>query len=214
MSSSRVIQRHITSGKAETGILANLGLFWPEVAHITKTHLYNYDPLKPHFYIEKTGVYRGIHYFSYFCSKHKLWVLVRTASRGGSNEYLQFMFWAEMWKLLEFFIWKLSFFLVVNFSVYLNRHVLVMDCFFKKRDQVVVNSFHPKFKNLIFHQLTCLLLLLLLRSVKNQNRIANSVDPDEMAHDKPSHQDLHCLHSYLVWPAGLKELKYSRLHTT
>ena len=35
--------------------------------------------------------------FSYFCSKHRLWVLVRTASvrrfyRGGSNEYPQFMF--------------------------------------------------------------------------------------------------------------------------
>ena len=32
--------------------------------------------------------------FSYFCSKHGLWVLVRTASprRGGSNEYPQSMF--------------------------------------------------------------------------------------------------------------------------
>ena len=29
-------------------------------------------------------------------------------------------------------------------------------------------------------------------SVKNQNRMANSVDPDEMAHYEPSHQDLHC----------------------
>ena len=28
----------------------------------------------------KTGIYRGIHYFSYFCSKHRLWVLVRTTS--------------------------------------------------------------------------------------------------------------------------------------
>ena len=28
----------------------------------------------------KTGVYRGIHYFSYFCSKTKIVVLVRTAS--------------------------------------------------------------------------------------------------------------------------------------
>ena len=27
--------------------------------------------------------------------------------RGGSNEYLQSMFWAEIWKILEFFIWKL-----------------------------------------------------------------------------------------------------------
>ena len=39
---------------------------------ITKTCLYNFDPLKPHFYIVKLGVYRGIHYFSYFCSKHRL----------------------------------------------------------------------------------------------------------------------------------------------
>ena len=30
--------------------------------------------------------------FSYFCSKHRLWVLVRTASRGGSKEYPQSMF--------------------------------------------------------------------------------------------------------------------------
>ena len=30
-------------------------------------------------------------------------------------------------------------------------------------------------------------------SVKNQNRMSNSVDPDEMAHHEPSHYDLHCL---------------------
>ena len=30
-------------------------------------------------------------------------------------------------------------------------------------------------------------------SVKNKNWMANSVDPDEMAHYEPSHQDLHCL---------------------
>ena len=29
--------------------------------------------------------------------------------------------------------------------------------------------------------------------VKNQNEVANSVDPDEMAHYEPSHHDLHCL---------------------
>ena len=38
------------------------------------------DPLTPHFYIEKTGVYRGVHYFLIFALKHRLWVLVRTAS--------------------------------------------------------------------------------------------------------------------------------------
>ena len=42
-------------------------------------------------------------------------------------------------------------------------------------------------------------------SVKIRNRMANSVDPDETAHHKPSHQDLHCLHRCLVWSAGLKE---------
>ena len=30
-------------------------------------------------------------------------------------------------------------------------------------------------------------------SVKNQNRMANSVDPDETAHYEPSHQDIHSL---------------------
>ena len=36
-------------------------------------------PLTPLLY-SKTGVYKGINSFSYFCSKHRLWVLVRTAS--------------------------------------------------------------------------------------------------------------------------------------
>ena len=31
-------------------------------------------------------------YFSYFCSKHRLWVLVRTTYWGSSNEYPQSMF--------------------------------------------------------------------------------------------------------------------------
>ena len=37
--------------------------------------------------------------------------------------------------------------------------------------------------------------------VKNQNRMANSVDPDETAH-----QDLHCLHRHLVWSVLLNGL--------
>ena len=36
---------------------------------ITKTCQNNFDPLKPHFQYSKTGVYRGIHYLFYFCSK-------------------------------------------------------------------------------------------------------------------------------------------------
>ena len=45
---------------------------------ITKTCLYYFEPLKPHFYIVKLG-FKGIQYFSYICLKHRLWVLVRTA---------------------------------------------------------------------------------------------------------------------------------------
>ena len=47
---------------------------------ITKTCLYNIDPLKPHFYIVKLG-FTGV-YINLLISalKHRLWVLVRTAS--------------------------------------------------------------------------------------------------------------------------------------
>ena len=47
---------------------------------IMKTYLFNFDPLKPHFYIVKLG-FTGV-YIIFFISaqKHRLWVLVRTAS--------------------------------------------------------------------------------------------------------------------------------------
>ena len=48
--------------------------------HITKTSLCNEDPLTPHFYIVKLGFTRVIHYFLIFAPKHRLWVLVRTAT--------------------------------------------------------------------------------------------------------------------------------------
>ena len=89
-------------------------------------------PLNPTLY-SKTGVYRGIHYFSYFCSKHRLWVLVRTASpRGGSKEYPQSMFEQKYEKYQNFlpknfhFFFFFFFLVVVKFSVYLNRRVFLM----------------------------------------------------------------------------------------
>ena len=68
-------------------------------AVITKTYLYNFDPLKPHFYIVKLG-FTGVYIiFLISAQKHRLWVLVRTASpcgyslepprRGGTNGYPQ-----------------------------------------------------------------------------------------------------------------------------
>ena len=47
---------------------------------ITKTRLYNFDPLKPHFYKVKLG-FTGVYIiFHISAQKHRLWVLVRTAS--------------------------------------------------------------------------------------------------------------------------------------
>ena len=48
--------------------------------YITKTYLYNFYPLKPHFYIVKLG-FTGVYIiFLISAQKHRLWVLVRTAS--------------------------------------------------------------------------------------------------------------------------------------
>ena len=48
--------------------------------YITKTCLYNVDPFKPHFYIVKLG-FTGVYIiFLISAQKHRLLVLVRTAS--------------------------------------------------------------------------------------------------------------------------------------
>ena len=47
------------------------------------------------------------------------------------------------------------------------------------------------------------------------NKFSNSVDPDEAAHNEPSHLDLHCLPSSLefsIYKLGRNTLKFSRLN--
>ena len=92
---------------------------WKWYSCITKTCLYSFDPLKPHFYTVKLG-FTGV-YINFLISaqKHRLWVLVRTASA-------QSMFWAEIWKNIRIFSSENFSFLVVKFSIYLNRRVFVM----------------------------------------------------------------------------------------
>ena len=59
---------------------------------ITKTYLYNFDPLKPHFYIVKLG-FTGVYIiFPISAQKHRLWSSLEPPRRGGSNEYPQSMF--------------------------------------------------------------------------------------------------------------------------
>ena len=85
--------------------------------YITKTYLYNFGPLKHHFYIVKLG-FTGV-YIIFFISAHKHRLC-------GLNEYPQSIFWAEIWKISEFLSETFQFCLVVKFSIYLNRRVFVM----------------------------------------------------------------------------------------
>ena len=93
--------------------------------HITKTCLYNIDPLKPYFYILNWGL-NGYKLFFLFLTKNiDCGYSLEPPRRGGSNEYPQSLFWAEIWKISEFLSENFQF-LVVKFSVYLNRHAFVM----------------------------------------------------------------------------------------
>ena len=74
------------------------------VFFITKTCLYNLTPSTPLLH-SKTGVYRVCIIFLF---------LLRNVDYGYSleppREYPQSMFWAEIWRISEFFIWKFSVF--------------------------------------------------------------------------------------------------------
>ena len=66
------------------------------IAHtITKTRLYNFDPLQPHFYIVTL-------FFLFLLKNIDYGYSLEPLRRGGSNEYQQSMFWAEIWKISEF----------------------------------------------------------------------------------------------------------------
>ena len=59
---------------------------------ITKTRLYNVDPIKPHFYIVKLG-FIGL-YITFHISAQSIdcGYSLEPPRRCGSNEYLQYMF--------------------------------------------------------------------------------------------------------------------------
>ena len=100
-------------------------MMWVLVSNHHENMPYNFDPLKPHFYIVKLG----------FAGVYIIFVISAKIDCGYSseppNEYPQSMFWAEIWKISEFLYLKIfSFWKKVNFSTYLNRRVFVM-CFAK-----------------------------------------------------------------------------------
>ena len=78
---------------------------WLLYLPITKTCLYNFDPLKPHFYIVKLG-FTGV-YIIFLISAQNIDCGPRW---GGSNKYQQSMFWAEIWKISKKFYLKIFIF--------------------------------------------------------------------------------------------------------
>ena len=85
---------------------------------IAKAHLYCFDPppppppLKPHFYTVFGGLQEYTIIFLFLLKYIDCGYSLEPPRRGGSNEYPQSMFWAEIWKLQNFSSESLHFFVV------------------------------------------------------------------------------------------------------
>ena len=94
---------------------------------IKKTSLYNFDPIKPHFYIVKLG-FTGV-YIIFLISAQNIdcRYSLEPPRRGGSDEYPQSMFRQKYEKKkYQNFLSENFHFLMAKFSIYLHRHVFVM----------------------------------------------------------------------------------------
>ena len=106
--------------------------------HITKTCLYNFDPLKPHFYIIKLG-FTGVYIIFLFLLKNIDCGYPLEPPRVTHN-----LCFEQKYEKCQNFLSENFRFLAVNFSVYLNRRVFVMILFlstFKVKD--VATFFAP-----------------------------------------------------------------------
>ena len=87
-------------------------------AVITKTCLYNFDPLKPHFYIVKLG-FIGVYTIFLFLLKNIICgYSLEPPRRGGSNEYHNLCFEQKYDKYLNFLSENFQFFGSKIFSVF------------------------------------------------------------------------------------------------
>ena len=91
---------------------------------ITKTRLYNFDPLKPQFFIVKLG-FTGV-YIIFLISTQNIdcGYSLEPPRRGGSNEYL--LCFEQKYEKYQIFLSGIFQCLEVKFSMYLNRPVFVM----------------------------------------------------------------------------------------
>ena len=91
---------------------------------ITKTCLYNVVPFNPLLY-SKTGVYKDTYIiFFYFAKKHRLWVLVRTASPRRFQRVPTIYVLSRNMKNIRLFYMKIFLFLVVKFSIFVCVEIL------------------------------------------------------------------------------------------
>ena len=87
----------------------------PKWKYITKTCLYKFDPLKPHFYIVKLG-FTGVYIIFHISAQNiDCGYSLEPPHQGSSNKYPQSMFWAEIWQILEFLYLKIFSFWRWNF---------------------------------------------------------------------------------------------------
>ena len=93
---------------------------------ITKTCLYNFEPLKPHFYVIKLGFRVVYIIFLISAQKHGLWVLVRIASVRKFLRVPTISVLSRNMKNIRVSLSENFRFLEVKFSMYLNRRVFVM----------------------------------------------------------------------------------------
>ena len=109
---------------------------------ITKTYLYNFDALKPHFYIVKLG-FTGV-YIIFLISAQNIdcGYSLESPRRGGSNEYHTIYVLCRNMKNIRIFYLKIFIFLVVKFLIELNRRVFVI-CIIKIQLFIRITIFMP-----------------------------------------------------------------------
>ena len=95
------------------------------IGSVTKNCLYNFDPLKPHFFIVKLGFTGVFIIFSYSAKNIDCGLSLEPPRRGGSNGTHNLCFEQKYEKYQNLLSENFQV-LEVKFSVYLNRHVFVM----------------------------------------------------------------------------------------
>ena len=107
---------------------------------IAKTCLYNLDPLKPHFYIVKLG-FTGV-YIIFLVSAQNIGCGYSLEPPVVSTHNL--CFWAEVWKILEFFIWLFfSLFFIPRHTIVAGYYGFTLVVRVSVRPSVVRSSVRP-----------------------------------------------------------------------